>query len=126
MRRTIDAGDHTQVVTRCHAPVIPLYSHERCRLGNELSGRIIGTESIVSLEITHREVVNMYMVTWIDRLCSEADDLVISAHRITGFQRTRGDLVPCRYGYRSPNPLFHDFRSRRQFGSGNDHVVCSV
>jgi hypothetical protein len=84
--------EDADIVARRHAPVGAADPLEHCRW-IDIVGRLgILAEGIILGEIVHPKTVDVDMLSGIDGLCGEADDLVVAPDRLSHAMRAEAQM----------------------------------
>ena len=92
-----------------HSAVVAHNALKRGRVCDVFDRLVVGTESVVALKVAHRQIVNVYVVSSLDRLDSETDDLVVATHRRAFADVVGGDFVAGRDRHGSADFFLDDF-----------------
>ena len=125
--RTVHAGQHADVVARCHAAVRARYAHEH-RFARRCGRLEVGAKGVVAFKVAlvraHVQVVRVHVFAGRDIARGKADDLVVAAHWRALAQRVAGDLVA--WWYQASDHQVIDVRAGDQLGARNQYVVIGV
>src|SRR5439155_24519304 len=129
-RRAIHRRQDADVVAGRYAALVGTlraYDALEGRGGVDVMRRLgVDAKRVVSAELAHRQVVQMDMLARRDRPLGEADDLVVTLHRLPDCDRARRNLVPGRNEAGHGNLFVDERGSRHQLLPRDDDVVVGV